>query len=102
MKIFDALAANNGWGSTDGGLGGIAVCSLYGCYGSSFHIVVLLLGGFTCGSFCGAGLVLCFWATSTIRDGGRSPATAEAASVCVGRGQKDSGGVRRGNRFLSF
>ena len=101
-KIFGALAADTGSGSTDGGLCSIAICSLHVCYGSSLHIVVLLLGGFTCGSFCGAGLVLCFWATSTIRDGGRSPATAEAASVCVGRGQKDSGGVRRGNRFLSF
>ena len=54
-KICGALAANTGSGSTDDGLGGIAVCSLHGCYGSSLHIVVLLLGGFTCGLFCGAG-----------------------------------------------
>ena len=63
-------------------------------------MVVFLLGGFTCGLFCGAGLVLCFWATSTIRDGGRSPATAVAVSVCVGHGQNGSS-VRRGSRVLS-
>ena len=39
--------------------------------------------------FCCAGLVLCFWAASTIRDGGRSPATAEAVSVSVGRVEYD-------------
>ena len=70
--------------------------------GSNLHIVVFLLGGFTCGLFCGAGLVLCFWATFTILDGGRSPATAEAVSVCVGHGQNDSSGVRRGSRVLSW
>ena len=97
-KVFGALAANTGSDSTDGGLSSITVCSLYGCYGSNLHIVVFLL---TCGLFCGAGLVLCFWATSTIRDGGRSPATAEAMSVCVGHGQHGSSGVRRRSRILS-
>ena len=100
-KIFGALAANIGSGSTDGGLSSTAVCSLRSCHPSSLHTVVRLLGGFTCGLFCGAGLVLCFWTTSTSRDGGRSPATAKAVSICVGHGQNDSGGVRRGSRVLS-
>ena len=43
----------------------------------------------TCGLFCGAGLVLCFWAT------------AEAVSVCVGHGQNGCSGVRRRSRALS-
>ena len=94
-KFFGALAANLGSGSTDGGLSSIAVCSLHGCDGSNFHIVSFLLGGSTCGQFCGAGLVLCFWPSSAIRYGGRSPATAEAVSVCVGHGQNGSSGVRR-------
>ena len=34
---------------SDGGLSSIAVCSLHGCYGSSFHVVVLLVTGFTGG-----------------------------------------------------
>ena len=85
----------------DSSLSSIAVCSLHGCYGSNLHIVVFLLGGFACGLFCGAGLVLSFWATYTIRDGGRSPATAEAVSVCVGHGQYGSSGVRRGTMALS-
>ena len=59
-KIFGALAANIGSGSADGGLSSIAVCSLHGCYGNSFHIFVLLVAGFTGGLLCGAGLVLCF------------------------------------------
>ena len=101
-KISCALAANIG--SADGGLSSIAVCSLHGCCGSSFYVVVLLITGFTGGLLCGAGLVLCFWATSTIRNGGRSPATspatAEAVSVCVGHGQNGSSGVRRGSRVF--
>ena len=44
---------------------------------------------------------MCFWASSGIRDGGRSPATAEAVSVCVGHGQNGSSGVRRRSRALS-
>ena len=36
-----------------------------------------------------------------IRDGGRSPATAEAVSVSVGHGQNGSSGVRRRSRALS-
>ena len=35
----------------------IAACSLHGCYGSNFHIVVFLVGGFTCG--LSAALVWC-------------------------------------------
>ena len=85
---------------TDGGLSSIAVCSLHGCYGSSLYIVVLLLTGFTGELFCCAELVLCFCATSTIRDGGRSPATVEAVSASVGHGQVARGGVRRGRRFF--
>ena len=100
-KIIGSLVANVDSGSTEGGLSSIAVCTLHGCYGSNLHFVVFLLGGFTCGLFCAAGLVLCFWATLTIRDGGRSPARAEAVSVCVGRGQNDSSGVRRESRVLS-
>ena len=63
-RVFGALAANLGSGSTDGGLSGIAVCSLHGCYRNNIHIVVFLVRSFTCGLFCGAGLVLCFWASS--------------------------------------
>ena len=48
-KIFGALAANIGSGSTDGGLSSIAVCSLHGCCGGNLHIVVFLLGDFVCG-----------------------------------------------------
>ena len=81
-KIFGALAANIG--SADGGLSSIAVRSLHGCNGSSFHVVVLMINGFTGGFLCGAGLVLCFWITSAIRNGRRTAATAEAVSVCVG------------------
>ena len=71
-KIFGALAANVGSGSVDSGLSSIAICSLHGCYGSSLHVVVLLLIGF------GGG----------------------AVSVCVGRGENDRSGIRRGNRVL--
>ena len=70
-------------------------------YGNSFHIVVLLIAGFTGGLLCGAGSVLCFWATSTIRDGRRSVATAEAVSLCFGHGQNDRGGLRRRSQILS-
>ena len=45
-KVFGALAANLGSGSTDGGLSGIAVCSLHGCYGNNIHIVVFLVRSF--------------------------------------------------------
>ena len=58
-KVFGALAANFGSGSTDGRLSSIAVCSLHGCHGNNIFIVVFLVGSFTCGLFCGAGLVLC-------------------------------------------
>ena len=100
---FCTLLAQGFWCacSTDGGLSSIAVCSLHGCYGNNIHIVVFLVGSFTCGLFCGACLVLCFWASSGFRDGGRSPATAEAVSVRVGHGQNGSSGVRRRNRALS-
>ena len=97
-KVFGALAANLGSGSTDGGLSSIAVCFLHGCHGNNIHTVVYLVGSFICGLFCGAGLVLCFLG---LPDGGRSPATAETVSVCVGHGQNGSGGVRRRNRALS-
>ena len=100
-KDFGALAANIGSGSTDGGPSSIAVCFLHGCYGSSLHMVVFLLGSFTCELFYGAGLVFVFGPLSGFRDGGRSPATAEAVSVCVGDGQNGSSGVRRRNRALS-
>ena len=101
-KIFGPLAANVGSGSTDGGLSNIAICSVHGCFGSSLRTVVLLIAGFVGGLFCGACLVLCFWASFTIRGGGRSPATAEAAPVCVGHGQNDRSGKRRGNRVGFF
>ena len=42
-KVFGALAANFGSGSTDGRLSSIAVCSLHGCYGNNIHIVVFLV-----------------------------------------------------------
>ena len=100
-KIFGALAANIGSGSADGGLSSIAVYSLHGCYGNSFHIFVRLVAGFTGGLLCDAGSVSCFWVTSGIRDGRRSAATAEAVSVCVGHGQHDRSGVRRRSRILS-
>ena len=73
-KFLGALAANLGSGSSDGGLSSIAVCSLHGYYGNSFHIVVLLIAGFSRGLLCGTGLLLCFWATSTLCNGSRSAA----------------------------
>ena len=45
--------------------------------------------------------MLCFLATSNIRDGGRAPDSAEAVSVCVGSGQTGHGGVRRRSWALS-
>ena len=66
---------------------------------------------FTLSCFCwevsrvgySAVLVWCcaFGATSTICDGGRSPTTAEAISVCVGHGQNDRSGARRRSKVLS-
>ena len=97
-KILGAFAAN--MGSADGGLSSIAVCSLHGCNGRSVHVVVLLVSGFTGGLLCGVGLVLCFWATSTIRNGLRTAATAEAVSVFVEHRQNDRSGIRRGSRDL--
>ena len=96
-KVFGALAANLGSGSTDGGLSSIAVVLCTVVTGTTFTLSCFWWA--VSRVVFSAALVWC--CALAPRDGGRSPATAEPVSVCVGHVQNGGSGVRRRNRALS-